>query len=265
MSLSQYIVIGRYIPIESFLHKLDARIKIFFLAAYVILIFISNNYLQYSILACALILGILISKIPIRVYIKGIIPIIWIIVFTVILHLFTTTGGDLLFQWKWIKIYAYGVEQAVLISIKLLLLVISASMLTLTTSPMDITKGLERIMKPLKILKIPVSEIALMMSIALRFIPTLLDEADRIIKTQKARGVDFGSGSLYKRAISITSIIIPLFISSFKRAEELAIAMEARGYRGGDKRSSYKVFLFTWRDRLFSIVLLLLVCIILFL
>lgn len=262
MSLSQYIVIGRYIPIDSFLHRLDVRTKIIFVTAFVILIFMADNYIEYGILTLSIILGIIISKIPIKVYVKGIIPIVWIIIFTVILHVFTTTGGELIYEWKWIKIYSYGVEQAFYISIRLLLIVVCASMLTLTTAPMEITKGLEIIMKPLKKLKVPVSEIALMMSIALRFIPTLLDEADRIIKTQKARGVEFGSGSIYKRALNITSIIIPLFISSFKRADELAIAMEARGYRGGITRSSYNILTFTSRDVLFLILLVLLISII---
>ncbi|OEF96449.1 cobalt ABC transporter permease [Vulcanibacillus modesticaldus] len=254
MNLSQYMVIGRYIPGNSYIHLLDARSKLIFVFLYIFLVFLTNSILGYLILLSFIIIGILISKIPISYYVKGIMPIFLIILFTIILHLTTNKAGDLVFQWKWIEIYSQGIEQAVFITLRLLILVIIASMLTLTTSPIDLTMGLERILNPLKRVNLPIHELALMMSISLRFIPTLVDEADKIMKAQKARGANFETGPIHKRVINMIAIIIPLFISAFKRADELAIAMESRGYRGGEGRTRLRVSVFTWRDLLLLLI-----------
>lgn len=258
MSLSQYMIIGQFVPGNSFMHQLDARSKLTFTFLLVIIIFLINNIQGYTILFLFIIAGMLTSKIPMLYYLKGLKPIFLIILFTVILHLTMTKGGDIVFQWGWIEIYAQGIQKAIFISLRLLLLVVIASMLTLTTSPIDLTMGLERLMYPLKFFKVPIYELALMMSISLRFIPTLLNETEKIIKAQKARGAKFESGPLFNRIKNMISIIIPLFISAFKRADELATAMEARGYRSGEGRTRLKVLTYTWRDYLLGLIFVLL-------
>lgn len=254
MSLSNYITIGHFIPKHSFIHKLDPRSKIIFVFLFIIYLFLANNFLGYGIIVLFTLIGMVFSKIPFSYYFRGLIPILWMILFTTILHVTMTKGGDLLVEWHWLTIYTEGVKQAVFIALRLLLLVIIASMLTLTTSPIDLTVGLERLFSPLKRIKVPVNELALMMTISLRFIPTLLEETDKIIQAQKARGANFDTGPLHKRMLTLIAIIIPLFISAFKRAEELANAMEARGYHGGEGRTRLRVFTFTWRDLILFII-----------
>jgi energy-coupling factor transport system permease protein len=174
---------------------------------------------------------------------------VWLLLlFTVILHVLVTKGGAVYFRWGWLTVEEEGVRQAVYMSMRLGLLVMISSLLTLTTSPIDLTEGLERLLSPAKKLGVPVHEIALMLSIALRFIPTLLEETDKIIKAQMARGADFESGNLIRRVKNLIPIAIPLFISAFRRAEELALAMEARGYRGGEGRTRLRQLTLTWRD-----------------
>jgi len=265
MSLSQYMIIGKFVPSNSFIHKLDARSKLTFVFLFVFLVFIVDTLTGYIILSLIVLLGIIVSRISIGYYLKGLIPITWIVLFTTVIHLTMTKGGTVLFQWNWLVIYSQGVEQAVFIALRLILLVIVASMLTLTTQPIDITVGLEQIFKPLKLIKVPVDELALMMAISLRFIPTLMDETDKIITAQKARGANFEAGTIRQRLLSVIAIIIPLFISTFKRADELAMAMEARGYRGGVERTRLRISAFSWRDLLLAIIFILLFGILIYL
>jgi len=257
MSVSEFMTIGQYVPTQSFLHKLDPRTKLMFVFLYIGVIFFIHDYWDYLFLFLYTIVGMVISRVPFSHYWKGLIPIVWMILFTVILHLTMTKGGTVYFHYGWLTIYENGVNQAVLVSLRLFLLVIVATMLTFTTSPIDLTMGLEKIMYPLKYIKVPVHELALMMSISLRFIPTLLDETDKIMKAQKSRGANFETGPIYRRLFNMVSIIIPLFISAFKRAEELATAMEARGYRGEVGRTRLRSISFTWRDILFGIIFIL--------
>ncbi|WP_339060611.1 energy-coupling factor transporter transmembrane component T [Tepidibacillus marianensis] len=254
MSFSEFMTIGQYIPTQSFLHKLDPRTKLMFVFTYIVVIFFIHDYLGYTLLFLYTIVGMMISRIPISYYWKGLIPILWMILFTVILHLTMTKGGLVYFHYGWITIYENGVNLAFLVSFRLLLLVFMATMLTLTTSPMDLTMGLEKLMNPLNYVKVPVHELALMMSISLRFIPTLLDETDKIMKAQKARGANFETGPVHRRLLNMASIIIPLFVSAFKRADELATAMEARGYRGKMGRTRLRTISYTWRDSCFAVV-----------
>ena len=254
MSFSQYVTIGQFVPTQSFLHKLDPRTKLIFILSYIGIIFFIQDFIGYFLLFAFTVIGMLVSKIPVSYYWRGMIPILWMILFTILIHLTMTKGGDVYFQWKWLTIYEQGVKQAMLISFRLLLLVFVATMLTLTTSPIDLTMGLQKLMRPLLLFRIPVHELALMMSISLRFIPTLLDETEKIMKAQKARGANFDTGPFYQRVKNMVSIIIPLFISAFKRAEELAIAMEARGYQGEKGRTRLRTIRFSWRDFLFFAV-----------
>ncbi|MFV9511628.1 energy-coupling factor transporter transmembrane component T family protein [Tepidibacillus sp. LV47] len=254
MSFSEHMTIGQYVPAESYLHKLDPRSKLLFLFIYIILVFSIHDLQGYLVLFLFTLLGMVISKIPFSYYFRGIKPIFWLILFTIIMHLTMTKGGEIYLKWKYIMIYEHGVNQAILVSIRLLLLVFVAMMLTLTTSPIDLTIGLEKLMFPLKWLRVPVSELALMMSISLRFIPILLEEADKIIKAQKARGANFETGPIHHRLLKMVSIIIPLLISAFKRADELATAMEVRGYRGEKGRTRLRTIAFTWRDLLFFLI-----------
>lgn len=239
------MIFGRYVPAESLLHRMDPRSKLLIIFLFVCIVFIANNGPTYGILLVYTLTMLLLSKVPIRFIINGLIPILWLVLFTLLIHLFFTREGDLLINWGWFKIYEEGVRQGVFISMRFLLLILLTSLLTLTTTPIEITDGIEYLLAPLKKIKFPVHELALMMSISLRFIPTLMQETDIIMKAQTARGVDFSSGPIKDRLKAIIPLLIPLFISSFKRAEELAIAMEARGYRGGEGRTKYRQL--SWR------------------
>lgn len=248
MELNQFIIIGRYVPKASFVHLLDPRTKIFFVFYYILLTLFLTSFKAYILLLAVIILIIFLSRVNFYFYLKGLIPIILFIIVSSLFHIFMTKGGILIFEWKMISIYSEGIRQASLISIRLLLIFLSASLLTITTSPIDVTIALERLMKPLKIVRIPVSDLAFMMSISLRFIPVIIDETEKVLKAQKARGADFEKGSIIKRGKYLVSIIIPLFISSIKRADELALAMESRGYRGGEGRTRRRILLISWRD-----------------
>lgn len=248
MKFANNILIGRYIPGNSFFHNLDARSKIIFIFLYIIIVFLANSLIEYTILITVLITCLIFSNIKISFLIKGIIPVLWIIILTMILHLLFTDEGKIIFQWSIIKIYSFGIEQAIFISLRIIFLVLAASFLTLTTSSIDLAMGLEKLLTPLKYLKIPINEIALMMTISIRFIPILFEEMNKIVKAQIARGANINTGQLSRRIESIISIIIPLFINTFKRADELVIAMEARCFRGGRGRTRLKNLVFTWKD-----------------
>lgn len=244
----QNIAIGQYVPGQSFLHRADPRSKLLFIILFATLVFLANNTLTYSVLIAFTLFTVLLSRLSLSYILKSLKPVWILILFTVVLHIFITKGGTVYYQWGSFTIEQEGVRQAIFISLRLGLLVLISSLLTLTTSPIDLTEGLERLLGPFGKIGVPVHEIALMMSIALRFIPTLMEETDKIIKAQSARGADFTSGNLVRRAKNLVPIAIPLFISAFRRAEELALAMEARGYRGGVGRTRLNKLVFSWRD-----------------
>ncbi|HZG83008.1 MAG TPA: energy-coupling factor transporter transmembrane component T [Brevibacillus sp.] len=255
----QNIAIGQYVPGQSFLHLADPRSKLLFIIMFATLVFLANNSITYSILIAFTVFSILLSRLSLSYILKSLKPVWLLILFTVVLHIFITKGGTVYYQLGSFTIEEQGIRQAIFISIRLGLLILFSSLLTLTTSPMDLTEGLERLLGPFGRIGVPVHEIALMMSIALRFIPTLMEETDKIIKAQSARGADFTSGNLVRRAKNLIPIAIPLFVSAFRRAEELALAMEARGYRGGVGRTRLNKLRFSWRDSLIAVAAVLLI------
>jgi len=234
-------IIGQYIPVDSLLHRLDARAKITIVFVFAASIFLANNYVAFLVatLYVALLIGL--SRIPVRYLLRGLKPIYILIAVTFLVHIFFTRTGDALFSIGGFAIYSGGLRLGALIALRFLLLVSMTTLLTLTTAPIVVTDALESMLGLLKKIKVPVHELALMMSISLRFIPTLLQETDKIMKAQVARGVEFSSGSLKARVQAIVPLLIPLFVSAFKRAEELATAMEARGYKGSEGRTKYRV------------------------
>lgn len=256
--MMEKMIFGRYIPVESVLHRLDPRSKLCAILLFIGIVFLANNAVTYSILGLFTLLAVYSSNIPVKFLINGLKFLFYLIVFTFLLHIFFTREGDILFAFGWLKIYEGGLMTGIFISLRFLFLILITSLLTLTTTPIEITDGMESLLKPLKKIRFPVHELALMMSIALRFIPTLMDETDKIMKAQMARGVDFSQGSLKERAKAIVPLLIPLFISAFKRAEELAIAMEARGYRGGEGRTKYRQLKWGMNDTVLLLTLLLL-------
>ncbi|MFD2445205.1 energy-coupling factor transporter transmembrane component T family protein [Bacillus sp. CGMCC 1.16607] len=253
--MMEKMIFGRYVPIDSVLHRMDPRSKLLLVFLFVCIVFIANNAMTYFLLGVFTIIMLGLSKIPLRFLIAGLKPVMWLVFFTLLLHLFLTKEGDLLVKFGWIEIYEGGIRQGVFISLRFFYLILITSLLTLTTTPIEITDGLETLLEPLKKVRFPVHEMALMMSISLRFIPTLMQETDKIMKAQMARGVEFSSGPIKDRLKAIVPLLIPLFVSSFKRAEELAIAMEARGYRGGEGRTKYRMLVWTYIDTLVLVLM----------
>ncbi|WP_286886583.1 energy-coupling factor transporter transmembrane component T family protein [Aneurinibacillus sp. UBA3580] len=254
MSFLNSIPIGQYVPRDSFLHRCDPRSKLLFVFFFIIFIFMANTLYAFLFVAAVAIVGIAMSRIPVIYVLRGLKPALWIILLTVILQIFTNKEGTLLFSWKFIEIHEKGLTEAAFVSARIILLMLSASLLTLTTSPIQLTDGLESLFSPLRRFGFPAHELALMMSISLRFIPTLLEETDKIAKAQMSRGASFSSGSIVKRINGILPLIVPLFVQSFRRAEELAFAMEARGYRGGKGRTKYRQLRFGNRDAVLLVV-----------
>lgn len=252
------MIFGRFIPGDSFIHRLDARAKLIFVFLFIAIVFIANSWTTYGILLVFTFLIIRMSKIRLYFLINGLKPVVILIIFTFLLHLIFTREGDIIFQWKFISIYEEGLRQGIFISIRFFVLVILTSILTLTTTPISITDALETLLNPLKKWKLPVHELALMMSISLRFIPTLMDETDKIMKAQMARGSDMTTGSMKERMNAVVPLLIPLFVSAFKRAEDLATAMEVRGYRGGEGRTRYRKLEWATRDTISILSLVLL-------
>ncbi|RAL23287.1 energy-coupling factor transporter transmembrane component T family protein [Thermoflavimicrobium daqui] len=242
------LVIGQYVPGRSLIHQLDPRAKLAFVFAYMILVFFANNIASYGLLLFFSACTIYLSQIPLRIFSASLKPILFLILVMILFHLFLTKGGQVLFHFSFLTIYEEGVRQAVFISLRLILLVLTASLLTFTTSPMDLTDGLENMLHPFTRFGLPAHEFALMMSIALRFIPTIWDETEKIKKAQMARGADFESGHIFRRVKSYIPVLIPLFISAFRRAEDLALAMEARCYRGGINRTKLRELHFSTKD-----------------
>ena len=259
------MIFGRFVPGDSFVHRLDPRSKLSFVLLFVIAVFIANNAVTYGLLLAFALFVIFVSRIRLYFIINGLKPILFLIVFTFLMHLFFNKEGALIIDWKIIKIYEEGIRQGFFISIRFLVLVLITSILTLTTSPISITDGMEDLLGPFKRFKLPVHELALMMSISLRFIPTLMDETDKILKAQLARGSDISTGSVKERIRAVVPLLVPLFVSAFKRAEELAIAMEVRGYRGGEGRTRYRQLKWGWRDTVTMVLLAVLICTLYFL
>ena len=251
------ITLGQYFPGSSVIHRLDARVKIIGTFVFIVCLFIVRDFTGFAFCAVALGLVTAMSKVPLSFILKGLKPVFIIILITFVLNLFMT-GGEVIFKWGFLVITKEGAYRAVFLVIRIILLIISSSVLTLTTKPISLTDGLEYILKPLKVFKVPAHELAMMMSIALRFIPTLLEETDKIMKAQMARGADFESGNIIRRAKSLIPILVPLFISAFRIAGDLAMAMEARCYRGGEMRTRLHGMKIAGRD------VLAIVCLVLF-
>lgn len=242
------ITIGQYFPGNSPVHRLDPRTKILLAVAFLVCIFLSKGFVGFGVIAVFALCCARLSKIGIKFLVRGLKPICLIVIFTFLLNLFLGTGEDVLWQWGIIKITNEGIYTALFMAFRLILIVLCTQLLTLTTSPIALTDGLESLFKPLKKIGFPAHELAMMMSIALRFIPTLIEETDKITKAQKARGADFESGNLIKRAKAMLPLLIPLFVSSFRRADELAMAMEARCYHGGEGRTKLNPLRFSKLD-----------------
>ena len=249
------ITIGQYYPTNSSIHQLDSRIKILSTFAYIISLFLVEGYLGYLVIALFVYSLTKLAKIPLKFILKGLKAIFIIILFTVFLNVFMAPGETILYELGWIKITLEGLELALKMVSRLVLLIVGSSLLTLTTSPIELTDGIEALLKPFAKIGVPAHEIAMMMSISLRFIPILLEETDKIMKAQMARGADFESGGLIKRAKSMIPILVPLFISAFRRADELAMAMEARCYRGGDNRTRMKQMILEGKDYIAGVVM----------
>lgn len=243
------VTFGQYYPAKSFVHRLDPRCKILALIAFIVLLFCANNFYSLFICAVVLIAAVIAARVPLGSVLRSVKGIIVILVFTAVLNLFFHSGERLLTPENWfVKIYLEGVIFTVFFVLRLFFLVIASSVLTLTTTPVSLTDGIESLLKPLTFIRFPVHELALIMSIALRFIPTLIDETNRIIAAQKARGADFESGNIFKRIKAIVPILIPLLISAFRRADELGDAMDARCYSNSKTRTKYKKLKFGLRD-----------------
>jgi len=234
------ITIGRYFPGNSLLHRLDPRMKTLVVFAMIIMLFLCKNFYSLGLMALVIFILSLISKVPLKMLLKSLKPLIFIVIFTAVLNIFYTQGGQELFKFWIFKVSDKGIYTAVFMATRIILLVTVSSLLTYTTTPTSLTDALEKLMSPLKVFKIEVHTIAMMMTLALRFIPTLIEEIDRIMNAQKARGADWESGSLISRAKALIPILVPLFISSFRRAYELAFAMECRCYTGGQGRTRMK-------------------------
>ena len=261
------ITIGQYYPTDSVIHKLDPRVKLVGTIVFIISLFVFRSWVGYVLATLVLAAVIKISKVPFKFMIRGLKSIVILLLITVIFNLFLTPGETLIQIWK-LRITKEGVVTAVFMIFRLMYLIIGSSVLTLTTTPNHLTDGLEKGLNPLKKIKVPVHEISMIMSIALRFIPILLEETDQIMKAQMARGADFESGGLIKKAKSLVPLLVPLFISAFRRSNDLAMAMEARGYRGGDGRTKMKPLVYKNRDKIaygvIALYIVMMICVVKF-
>ncbi len=242
------ITLGQYFPGKSVIHRLDPRTKLIVLIVYIVVLFLAKTWVTYGILFLILAFTIKVSTIPPKAIVRGLKPLVMILIFTGILNLFFTNEGRILVEWGFITISTGGILRAVQMMARILMLISATFLLTYTTSPIALTDGLESLMNPLKKIRVPVHELSMMMCIALRFIPTLIEETDKIMSAQKARGADFETGSLIQRAKALIPILVPLFISAFRRADELATAMECRCYQGGEGRTKMKMLRYHRED-----------------
>ena len=242
------MTIGQYYPAESIMHRLDPRVKIVCTLLFLISLFMQNSILGYMIAAVFLTAVIKISKVPFRYIVKGLKAVVVLLLFTVVMNLLLTQGENVLFQFGFLRITENGLRVSVFMAIRLIFLIIGSSLMTFTTTPNALTDGIESLLRPLNKIGVPVYEVAMMMSIALRFIPILLEETDKIMKAQIARGADLGSENIIQKAKSMIPILVPLFVSAFRRANDLAMAMEARCYQGGEGRTKMKPLIYRHRD-----------------
>ncbi|TAA13554.1 energy-coupling factor transporter transmembrane component T family protein [Streptococcus parasuis] len=252
------LILGRYIPGNSMIHRLDPRSKLLAMFAFLLLIFWANNLITNVLIIAFVFAMVLLSQIRLSFFINGLKPMIGIILFTTIFQVFFTPGASVLWEFWIFKVSIEGLQQALIIFIRFVLIIFFSTLLTLTTTPLSLADGIESGLAPLKRLKVPVHEIGLMLSMSLRFVPTLMDDTTRIMNAQRARGVDFNEGNLVQKVKSVIPILIPLFASSFKRADALATAMEARGYQGGEGRTKYRVLEWKLPDTCAVIVMVLL-------
>ena len=242
------ITMGQYYPVDSWVHRLDPRTKILLTIAMIVAVFLVKTMVGYVLILGFMYLASRLSNIPFKMLIKGVKPLRFILILTFLLNLFFNTGTTMLVEWNFIKISYEGLSTAIHYSLRLIFLVLGTSLMTLTTSPIALSDGIEMLLSPLKVIKFPAHELAMMMSIALRFIPTLMEEADKIMKAQMARGADFESGNLLARAKAMVPLLVPLFVSAFRRAGDLAMAMESRCYHGGENRTRLRVLKITKND-----------------
>lgn len=256
--MTNAIVLGQFVPGDSPVHRLDPRTKILAMIAYIVLVFLVRAMPVFAVPLLFVLGALLVSGVPARYALSSLRPMRWLIAFMFLINLFFTQGERVLFSWWIVRVTAEGVRQAVFISLRLILLVAGTSLLTLTTSPIALTDGLERLLKPLKRIRFPAHELAMMMTIALRFIPTLLEETERIRKAQMARGADFETSGLLARARAMVPLLVPLFVSAFRRADELAMAMESRCYHGGEGRTRMHELHYARRDLLAALLIALL-------
>ena len=248
------ITLGQFFPGDTLAHKLDPRTKLLVTVLYVVALFTAKSYIAYGVLILTLIVAVRISRVGAKALFKGLKPVLFIIAFTALLNLFYTPGTELCHFWIF-RITIEGVRAAITMMLRITLLIMGTFLLTYTTSPIRLTDGLESLLGPLKKIKVPVHELAMMMSIALRFIPTLIEETDKIMKAQIARGADFETGNIIQKAKNMIPLLVPLFISAFRRANDLAMAMEARCYHGGDNRTQMKPLTYKKRDHVAYVVL----------
>ena len=251
------MILGRYIPGNSIVHRLDPRSKLVAMILLIMIVFWANNPITNVILFVVTGIFVALSEVPLSFFIKGLRSMFFLIAFTTLFQLFFISGGDVLFEMGFIKITSYGIEQAGIIFCRFVLIIFFSTLLTLTTMPLSLATAVESLLGPLKRFKVPVHEIGLMLSMSLRFVPTLMDDTIRIMNAQKARGVDFGEGNIIQKVKAMIPILIPLFATSLKRADSLATAMEARGYQGGNGRSQYRQL--NWMNK--DSMALLLVCV----
>ena len=242
------ITIGQYFPVKSVIHRLDPRIKILLTTLYIVMLFMAKGFVGLTLGIVYLAIAFTLSRIPFRMMLKSIKPILPIIIFTGLLYLFFLHGAHVIFDWWIFTITTESIKSMIFMAVRIILLICGTSLLTYTTSPITLTDAIERILSPMQKIKVPAHEIAMMMTIALRFIPTLIEETDKIMSAQKARGADMESGNFLHRAKALVPILIPLFVSAFHRAEELALAMECRCYRGGDGRTRMRQLKTTYLD-----------------
>ncbi|HEM5985600.1 TPA: energy-coupling factor transporter transmembrane protein EcfT [Streptococcus suis] len=259
------LILGRYIPGNSILHRLDPRSKLLAMFAFLLMIFWANNLIA-NILLIAFVFGlVMLSRIRLSFFINGLKPMIGIILFTTFFQVFFTPGATILWEFWIFKLSVEGLQQAGIIFVRFVLIIFFSTLLTLTTTPLSLADGIESGLAPLKRLKVPVHEIGLMLSMSLRFVPTLMDDTTRIMNAQRARGVDFNEGNLIQKVKSVIPILIPLFASSFKRADALATAMEARGYQGGEGRTKYRILAWKWADTVAILIMIALASVLYFL
>ena len=240
--------VGQYYPVDSPIHRLDPRVKLLSVMAFIILLFVTNSFSGYGLIGLFLLSAIRLSRVPLRFMLRGIMALKLIILFTFVINVLFGLGEQVLIPLGFFSIYLESVLWAFMITLRFIMLIVSSSLLTLTTSPMSLTSAIETLLAPFKKIRLPVHEIAMMMTIALRFIPTLIEETDKITKAQMSRGADFDQGKLLDRVKSLIPVLIPLFVSAFRRADELAMAMDARCYRGDMQRTKLKELTYTGRD-----------------